>query len=191
MTCKDMVNNSMIQYFIGRTFRHLDLVRKYSHRLKQAGLMDTDYFMTEVIAHDQSKFLEPEFFPYVLITWQYKCRAEGIKFLQPQEIKDEMNEATKHHIANNKHHPEYHDKDSISDTINREDRDAIPDRMIDGTKMEENHIAEMVADWCAMSEERGNTPESWADKNVNERWKFTDSQVTLIYNSIDRVWNNF
>ena len=67
-------------------------------------------------------------------------------------------------------------------------RDKPPEEMIDATKMPDLDIAEMVADWCAVSEERGNTPKSWADKNVNVRWKFTDEQSDLIYEIIDAVW---
>lgn len=36
-----------------------------------------------------------------------------------------------------------------------------------------------------MGEEKGNTVRSWADKNVNVRWKFTEDQVNLIYELID------
>jgi hypothetical protein len=39
----------------------------------------------------------------------------------------------------------------------------------------------------AVSKERGNTPKSWADKNVNIRWKFNDDQKDLIYELIENV----
>ena len=52
--------------------------------------------------------------------------------------------------------------------------------MIDATKMPDLDVAEMVADWCAVSEERGNHPKTWADKNVNVRLKFTDDQKKIL-----------
>jgi hypothetical protein len=46
-------------------------------------------------------------------------------------------------------------------------------------------IAEMAADWMAMSEEKGTEPKDWADKNVNVRWNFTPKQVDLIYELLE------
>jgi hypothetical protein len=46
----------------------------------------------------------------------------------------------------------------------------------------------MVADWASVSEERGNSPKSWAKKNVNVRWKFNKKQEDLIYELIDVIW---
>jgi len=40
-----------------------------------------------------------------------------------------------------------------------------------------------------MSEEKGNTPQTWADKNVNIRWKFNDKQKELIYKILNSIWN--
>ena len=62
--------------------------------------------------------------------------------------------------------------------------------MVDASEMTRLDIAEMVCDWCAVSEERGNTPKSWADKNVNVRWEFTDEQKDLIYELIDGIWGD-
>ena len=39
-----------------------------------------------------------------------------------------------------------------------------------------------------MSEERGNSPQEWADKVINKRWKFTDEQVKLIYELLNNIW---
>jgi len=73
--------------------------------------------------------------------------------------------------------------------INKNDRDEPPAEMVDATKMPDLDLAEMVADFCAMSEEKGNTPQSWADRNVNKRWKFTDQQSDLIYEIMNKVWD--
>jgi len=73
--------------------------------------------------------------------------------------------------------------------INKNNRDEpIGGKIIDATKMKDLDIAEMVADWLSMSEEKNSKPKGWADKNVNVRWKFTDEQKDLIYEIIDGVW---
>lgn len=95
-----------------------------------------------------------------------------------------MNSASEHHVHSNRHHPEFYDD---TGKINREDRDKKPDKIVDATKMEDLDIAEMISDWLAMSEERGNKCIDWADKNVNIRWKFTDKQKDLIYKLIKGI----
>ena len=62
--------------------------------------------------------------------------------------------------------------------------------MVDATKMPDLDLAEMIADWLAVSEERGTDPKDWADKNVNIRWKFDDEQKDLIYELIEKIWDH-
>ena len=57
-----------------------------------------------------------------------------------------------------------------------------------GFKMPLLYIAEMVADWMAMSEEKNTCPYEWADKNIGVRWNFTDKQKEFIYNILDKCW---
>lgn len=91
-------------------------------------------------------------------------------------------------FKNNPHHVEFHTQQE--DVLNKDmkDRDKAVSVLIDGTKMPDEYIAEMIADWCAMAEEKGNTPKEWADKMVNKKWKFTENQVNLIYELIDSIW---
>ena len=37
-----------------------------------------------------------------------------------------------------------------------------------------------MADWAAMSEEKGTSMKKWIKDNVNVRWKFSPEQVSLI-----------
>jgi len=120
--------------------------------------------------HDDSKFESPEYEPYIWITWSYKCKDDGVDFDAPEELDKMMNEATLHHVTSNSHHPEYHSPKKTG-LINRKDRDKPPSEMVDATSMPDIDLAEMVADWCGMGEEKGNTAKSWADKNVNVRWE--------------------
>jgi hypothetical protein len=184
-TLSDIPTDAMIKHYEKRTNNHIGIVQKYCEKLSD---MYSDDIIKHGEYHDKSKFDEPEFIPYVFTTWRYKCKDDGVEFKCSPEMEERMKEATEHHIKNNRHHPEYH-TDKLNNLINTKDRDAVPDEMIDATKMSEIDIAEMCADWCAMSEERGNSPKEWADKNVNKRWKFTKEQSDLIYDLINKIWD--
>jgi len=181
--------DKMKDWFDKRTNKHIKLVQKYCKKIAD---YDEDRFGKLVERgkiHDDSKFEDPEIEPYIFISWQYKCKDDGIDWEPPEGMEEKMNNATEHHVLNNKHHPEFHAGED-SKVINKEDRDnPVRDKVIDATDMPELDVAEMCADWMAMSEEKGNTPKSWANKNVNIRWKFTDEQKDLIYELIDNVWS--
>jgi len=177
-----------LDFYYTRTRNHVSLVEKYIEKIYN--LYRTKYPTLPVrqMFHDQSKYQEPEFTPYVFLTWKYHCKDLNIPFETTKELEKEIREATYHHCKNNRHHPEFHDTTTSIDSINSKDRDKPPEKLIDATKMWDVDIAEMVADWCAMSEERGNTPQEWAKMNIGTRWKFTQDQEKLIYNLIDQVW---
>jgi len=185
---EDSEYQKMKKWFDTRTEKHIKLVQKYCNKLAK---YDEDRF-GELIdrgeVHDQSKFKDPEVDPYVYVSWGYKCKDDGVDFDPPEGMDEKMNEATTHHVLNNRHHPEFHAGED-SEVINKEDRDnPVRDKVIDATEMPELDIAEMVADWASVSEERGNSPKSWAKKNVNVRWKFNKKQEDLIYELIDVIW---
>jgi len=176
----------MKKHFDKRTNMHIDLVAKYSKKIAEYDDKFKD-LLDRIKDHDQSKFKEPEFESYVWTTWNYKCKDDGKKFEIPEDMKDMMTKATEHHVKTNSHHPEFH-CDQTANLINKDDRDKPPEEMIDSTKMPDLDIAEMIADWCSVSEERKTNPKDWADKNVNVRWKFNDSQKALIYELIEEIW---
>jgi hypothetical protein len=170
-------------HFVARTRRHIALVQKYCVWLEErdpnlAGLA------ARGLVHDTSKFEDPEYEPYVWLTWRYKCKDDGMPCVLPPGMEARINAATEHHILANAHHPEAHQA-RRSGLLNTQDRDKPPREMVDATHMGALDIAEMVADWAAMSEERGNTARAWADQNVNVRWRFTPTQVALIDRLID------
>ena len=172
----------MIEWFEKRTKMHIELVRKYAEKIEQ---VDDAYKGLRKITdiHDDSKWEEPERLPYIFISWKYHCKDTGEKFENPAGLDGLMNTATHHHVTSNSHHPEFHSPKK-TDLINRDDRDKPPKEQVDATKMPSMDLAEMVADWAAMSEEKGGTVRGWADKNVNIRWKFDDDQVEEIYHVI-------
>ena len=177
----------MVDWFEKRTNNHIKLVQKYCKKIYDYDKEKFDGLVERGEVHDASKLESPEKEPYVYISWSYKCKDDGVEYKPPADIKEKMNKATEHHVKHNRHHPEFH-SDKEVELINREDRDKLPAEMIDATKMTDLDIAEMVADWLGMSEEKGTNPRDWADKNVNVRWKFTPEQKDLIYKLIDEVW---
>jgi len=179
----------MKDWFEKRTKKHIELVQKYCEKLVEYDEEKYGELIERSEVHDASKFKSPELEPYIYTTWKYKCKEDGVDFDCPKEMEDKMNESTEHHILNNRHHPEFH-CDKTENLINENDRDKPPEEMIDATKMDDVDLAEMICDWCAVSEERGNTPKSWANKNIGVRWEFTDKQENFIYELIDEVWKN-
>ncbi len=194
MSIENVLTDRQKEHFLYRTRAHLYLVRKWSDKIAAAFVGDSriDRVLLDLERdeHDQMKFVEPEYTAYVLITWKYYSKRHGIYFDSTPEMEEAMHIATYHHVKNHKHHPEYWDDATTLDNgINRGDRDSVPERVVDATKMPLTYIAAKCADWCAMAEELGkNTPQDWAAKNVNVRWKFTDEQVHLMHDILDTVW---
>jgi hypothetical protein len=181
---KAAITGAMLTHFYDRTKRHIGLVQKYCTVLEKAGV---EGLVERGEEHDSIKYEEPELEPYIWLTWRYKCKDDGTECVLPKGMEDAINVATQHHILNSRHHPEYHQTKTL-DVVDENDRDAAPDEIIDASGMGDLDIAEMVADWCAMAEERGNTPRAWADKSVDVRWKFTPNQKKRIYKLIDLAW---
>lgn len=188
---KELITREMADHFKYRTGYHLWCVRKWSDRIAELNhpYIDNKLLNQERDDHDKMKWHEPEYTPYVLISWDYLCKRRGITFNLPENIKSLMHEATFHHVKHHKHHPEFWDDTVTINGLNKDDRDEpSAGVMVDGTKMPDTYIASMVADWCAMSEELGGEPEDWAKKNINVRWKFAPQQEVLIYYLIYKVW---
>jgi len=158
----------MKKFYEKRTKKHISLVQKYCKKIDEYDKNRFEGIVKKGKEHDQSKYEKIEKDPYIFITWEYKCKAENEKCDISDEMRKKMREASKHHIESNAHHPEYHESPK---------------------KMSDLDIAEMVADWCAMSEELDNDPKEWADKNIGSKWKFNKKQKDLIYKLIDRIWS--
>jgi len=179
--------DKMKDWFEKRTNKHIKSVQDYCKKIADYDSERFGGLVDQAKDHDASKFKDPEIEPYIYVTWGYKCKDDGVDWEPPEGMDEKMNEATTYHVLNNRHHPEFHAGED-SNVINKEDRDnPVRDKVIDATDMPDLDIGEMVADWMAVSKERGNTPKSWADKNVNIRWKFNDDQKDLIYELIENV----
>ena len=171
-------------WFEERTYRHIDLVKKAAKMIADK-YPEFEDLINKAADHDASKFEEPERTPYISISWRHKLEDKefdpinGKGYQNPGKLeKKEENDATLHHIKSNSHHPEFWNKEEAN--LSAECRDKS-DHCIDASKMEPLAIAEMVADWQAMSWElKKNTAREWYDKQKNVRWKFSDEQNKLI-----------
>lgn len=174
--------NEMSDWFEKRTSLHIGLVKKYIGKILELNLPEINAKLLEAEKeHDSSKFMEPEYTPYVHTTWKYKQKRLGGDYEIPEDMKAKTDEATFHHIKSNKHHPEYWDDKVKPNCLNSQDRDAPSGNMTDATKMPLTHIGAMMADWLAMSEEKNTNVNDWIKNNVNIRWKFSPKQVELIH----------
>jgi len=185
---KENPEQKMQDWFEKRTNKHIGLVGKYCKKIVKYDKDKYNELLERLQSHDQSKFKDPEVKPYVYITWKYKCKADNVDWEPPEKMDEKMDVATEHHILHNRHHPEFH-CGRKTNLINTKDRDKPPSQIVNATKMLPVDLAEMVADWCAVSEEKSSNPKTWADNWINVRWKFTDNQKEIIYELIDEIWN--
>ncbi len=178
------------KHFKERTNHHIDLVGKYLAEISDLNLpeVDTNILDLEATDHDSSKFLFPEYGPYLHLTWKYKLQKEGHSYPIAKELQSLIHKATFYHIKNNKHHPEYWDPNVTIEALNLVNRDKPSGNLVDATRMPLTYVASMVADWLAMSEEKSSNPYEWAEMNIDKRWKFTQSQKELIYKILELVW---
>jgi hypothetical protein len=187
------ITDEMISWFKERTLRHIELVKEYGHKIEDVLLNKDDQwkqrFRYNLDTHDSIKFEDPEYEPYIIITWNYKCKDNGVTLNISESDFNLMNIATEHHVKHSEHHPEFwSDRENVIPKNDRDKFDANIIPTIEISNMPFMALCEMVADWCAMSKERGNTPKEWADKVIGKRWSFPEKQVKQIYKLIDLVW---
>lgn len=172
------------RWFEKRTHQHIKRVQRFCKKIHAHDPDRFDGIIARGEIHDASKFEDPELDPYIHIAWRYKTKRDGGEYKVDPELEAQMNRATQHHVLTNPHHPEYHAGEA---PISMKNRDRS-DKMVDASGMGILDIAEMVADWAAMSEELGDDPYDWAQKNVNHRWRFKRDQEDLIYELLDAIW---
>jgi len=157
-------------FFEKRTKKHIKRVQNAAKKIVDT-YPEYEELLEQVKDHDASKFEEPEMTPYIELTWLKKQN-------QDNDGDEDIEKATLHHIKNNKHHPEYHNKQDAN--IQEGDRDES-EECINASKMDDISIAEMVSDWQAMSEElKTNTSREWYNDVKNVRWSWSKEQEKLI-----------
>ena len=175
--------NEMKRRFEKRTMKHIERVIENA-KVISGSYRDLTLTYINASKHDQSKFKEPEMTPYIWLTECYRCRGKDLGFDYPVGMEKRTREATIHHITTNPHHPEYWDpnKSEIKLAENRDSNEQP--QIVDATSMHDIYVAEMIADWVSMSQEKDTSTKEWADSNVNKRWSFNDHQIELIYKLI-------
>ena len=149
----------MEEYYIKRTTTHIMRVQRYCNILTNKN-KDLSILRHRGIIHDSSKFQSDEYYPYIWLTWYYKCKNEKIDFEYPSksvELSTQM--AWKSHESMNPHHPGYHNDVSLMSLID---------------------LAEMVCDLAAMSEEFGGDPYEYFKKNIQTKFTFSKKQISII-----------
>lgn len=161
-------------WFEARNRQHRERVTKYGAKL----LKWFPDLGPRLVNHDKSKDRSVLF---MWLTWL----AKGGDI--PEGMDGFIHEAMIAHVTGEEHHPEFWDLSKQRRyCINRDDRDAPPPGgPICATAMSDIAIAEMVADWMAVAEERGQlSARQYADAKIGTRWTFTPAQVELIYKLI-------
>jgi hypothetical protein len=150
----------MVKFFKDRTDAHV------AKTIAAAKILNANfpYLKLSATSHDASKYVEPEYSPYIWLTEYHRCKNLGLPFVYPEGMKEKVDVATLHHIKTNKHHPE---------------------SWLNINNMPNYYLAEMVCDWCAMSQEKGNSLKGWADSKVGSKWKFNPEQTKFIYKMIE------
>src|SRR5262245_58118540 len=105
----------MVAFYERRTAEHIDRVRRCLELL--AGVSEhADELRERARVHDASKFGPEERIPYVWLTEYHRCRRAGESFEYPAGVAEQVKEAIRHHLATNRHHPEFHaDPNAMTD----------------------------------------------------------------------------
>ena len=103
---------------------------------------------------------------------------------QPRVIKI-LDLATFIHVTNAPHHPEYWTETDLSGFTRG---NFTPNGIVDATEMPEECLLEMLADWCSVGLEKGNTPFEWFDKVNGIRWLFDEYQQKFIKVTLEKMW---
>ncbi len=153
--------------FIARIEKHRARVAKYASRIGKA-----------YPDHDADKLTDLSFI---------YCLNEKRDYEQitPEET-EQLRQAGMHHRLNSPHHPEFWDKENIE---NMTDIRNHPTNPFNCTKMPDDALEEMCVDWCAMSEEFGNTPFEWVAHIKGKRYIFTSEQEAFILKKLHKIWD--
>jgi hypothetical protein len=141
---------------VGRCLELLAAVTPHGERLRERAAI-----------HDASKFGPDERVPYIWLTEFHRRRHAGDPMEYPDGVAEQVERAIQHHLAANRHHPEFH---------------------ADPNDMSEIDLIEMVCDWTAMAQEfgqNGGSARGWADKTVGHRVAFDAEKRRFIYEMID------
>lgn len=156
----------MVAFYERRTSEHIDRVRRCLSVMAEA-TDHTDDLNQRARLHDASKFSPAERIPYIWLTEFHRCRRSEEPFTFPDGMEDQVRAAIDHHMAANRHHPDFH---------------------ADPNDMSDVDLIEMICDWTAMAQEFGQdngSARAWADKTIGNRVHFGDDKRRFIYDMIE------
>lgn len=143
--------------FVERTKQHIDKVQAFGQKLGY-----------NFKGHDFQKL------GVLLSGYKYFCKRKEDR---TEDEEKALDVATYLHIISCSHHPEFW---TTTDLTGFTRQNPIPNGVLDVSGMDEISIIEMVCDWKAVGEEKGNTVLCWLNKVNGTRWNFTKRQIKLI-----------
>lgn len=156
----------MVAFFELRTKQHIDRVRTCLELLANVTSYGAE-LRERARIHDASKFEPDERLPYIWLTEYHRRRRTSDPMEYPVGVAKQVEQAIQHHLAVNRHHPEFHS---------------------DPNEMSDVDLIEMVCDWTAMAQEfgqDGGSARTWADKTIGHRVAFNAEKRRYIYEIID------
>ena len=123
--------HEMVAFYERRTEGHIERVRRCLTVMASATEY-ADELNERARLHDASKYGPEERIPYIWLTEFHRCRRAGEPFTYPDGMEERVRAAIEHHMAVNRHHPDFH---------------------ADPNDMSDVDLIEMVCDWTAMSQE--------------------------------------
>lgn len=167
-------NDAQIKVFNETMDRHCALVRENIQVLAKTHIWskyELDQLRSRSLYHDMSKRSPNEYTPYILRYWRTHCKKHSIDFhetipgkyigVSDQIIRD----GVFHHITHNQHHPEW---------------------WPDPDDMGHVDLAEMVADWYAMSREHKSSIDDWIAYVIPRRYHFQNA-LPMIHSFVDAL----
>jgi len=158
----------MVTFYQRRTIAHIERVRQNLALLAEVRDCGAELLVRGEV-HDASKFGPEERWPYIWLTEYHRCRWRNIPFEYPEGMEERVQAAVRHHVAHNRHHPEYH---------------ADPNEMTDVD------LIEMVCDWTAMSQEfnqDGGSARNWAMQTIGDKVPFNDEKTRFVFEVIEQL----
>ena len=161
----EISNEPLAIDYINFLVKHINLVNKYAEKI---GKSYPD--------HDRSKYTQ--LFPAYCLT---------VKKDRTEEEQAALDMATLIHVKTASHHPEYWTKTDLTGFTRK---NFTPNGVIDATDMPQEAIDQMICDWEAVGEVKGNSGLEWFNKINGTRWKFNAEQQMYIRLLIDKLENN-
>lgn len=158
-----------VDLFVKRTNHHIELVKNNIYLFQENEEYNDifDELTLRANNHDRSKFSEPELTPYIWLTWSYHCKKNNIPFKFPIGMDQKIRDAKFHHVANNRHHPEWH---------------------LDLNDMTTVDLIEMVCDWKAAGQEFGEKSlVDFAERALGKRFLFNENKIKLIWELVHKI----